>query len=326
MGTEVYVNGKLRATRAVTYTALTAGGTVPVSIGNRAFTNFPYYGDLESAAVWSQALEPIDIKRLTVGRLNQTHAAAWLRFGGDYNDSNTPPASNGTPGGSASLISAPSAPDHMGNDMAARLDGTNDYVNLGLGGSNELDIDGSDGLTIFARVYPHRTATGAIVSRDGFAGYVTGYNNYRSFNLSTFGTSGPHFRVWSGGDEFMVSAVPSGFYPDWANNWHDLVSVFRPGEALEIYIDGVLLASTPLSITSINQPLDIHGNPVAINIGRAHLTGSGGWYYAGAIESVAIWGYDLTPTEIQLLSVPEPATLGLVGAGLLALARRRRRV
>jgi len=322
---ELYINGELAGSNPTSFTSLNKPSGVNVAVGRREGGGSPGYlqGELESAALWNQALSAGEIKRLTVGPLHQTNAAAWLRFGNDYTDSNTPPASDGTKHGNVQIGSALPGSNNVGNNgLAASFDGNGDYLDLGLGGSNELDIDGSNGLTVFGRVYPN-TVGGTIVSRDGFPGYSTpNYNQYRSFNLGVFGSSGPHFRVWNGTSEFMASAAPSGFYPDWLNHWHDVVGVFRPGEGLEIYVDGHLAGSSPLGITSINTP-----SGVDIFVGDAYLTGSGGWEFNGDMESVAIWPYALTPGEILALSVPEPGTwliaVGLGAFGVILLRRRR---
>jgi len=329
VSSEVYIDGELWDSRVITDTTLVPGGTVPVAIGNRAFTNYPYHGDMESAAVWNQALDPIDIKRLTEGHLNQTHAATWIRFDGDFADSNGPPttvAAQGTTSNPVTIVANASAPQHMGNGQVARFPGFSSsnpngpYLNLGLGASNELDIDGSNGFTVFARVYPEVTGGPEIVCRDGFPGYSGNYNLQRSFAISCFGSRGPLFRVWDGMTEIQASATTSGYPTDYVNNWHDLVGIFRPGEAIEFWMDGVLMQSTPTTALTINTPAG-----VPITIGRRYGTGTSLGYFDGDIESVAFWAYDLSPAEIQRLSVPEPATLSLVAAGLLALARRRRR-
>ena len=316
--TELYIDGKLVGSKATSFTSLNNPATVDVAIGRRSGGGSPGYlgGDLESVALWNQPLRPGDVRRLTVGPLRQDNAAAWLRFGGNFDDSNGPPFSDAThvTGSSAtiSIVPAPGAPDHMGNGQAADFPGyTNSSANgplldLGLGASGELDIDGSNGFTVFTRIYPHVTGGPEIVCRDGYTG--SGSNPSRSFGITCTGSVGPIFRVWSGDEEFRALAQASGYPADWVNNWHDVVGVFRPGEAVELWLDGELVGMTTSAVlgsshsggTSIENILTINTpSGVPIYLGRRFGGGTSYGYYNGLMESVAFWAYDLTPSEIQ---------------------------
>jgi len=91
-------------------------------------------------------------------------------------------------------------------------------------------------------------------------------------------------------DRVRADSEPLSFAPD---EWFHIAGVFRPGEAVELYINGELVNSEPTTITT--QWIE---NGLSVNIGRRPQPGTP---WEGDIDEVQIYNIALTTSEIQSL-------------------------
>jgi hypothetical protein len=125
-------------------------------------------------------------------------------------------------------------------------------------------------------------------------------------------------------DRLSIFHSTSGFtisstVPVTANTWHHL-ALTRVGAtgAETLYLDGNVIGSATDLLT-----LNTNGGPMTIG----NKTSGTPRIFTGSIDEFAFYNSALTPAEVQahIAAVPEPATLGLLATGSLALLARRRR-
>ena len=179
--------------------------------------------------------------------------------------------------------------------QALDFDGSNDYVQF----DGTIDVIG--GLTVSAWVRPEQLPTG--LGRLVVSTYR--YSNLTGWYLGDTWGDTDHF-PFGVMDEAGVhrTVTYNGFFNQYLNQWVHVTGVFRPGEALELYINGQLAASSTSNIPDQITPSQ------NFKIGaRADNTTQGHW--DGQIDEVRIIPRALAATEISgLMSASLPASTG----------------
>jgi hypothetical protein len=105
------------------------------------------------------------------------------------------------------------------------------------------------------------------------------------------------------------------------NNWHHIAAEWD-GAYLRLYVDGILGEEKTTNITSLYNKDYFQDY---INIGYDAGGASPYWNFEGRIDDVRYYDYALNSSEVyQLYSIPEPATICLLGLGALSLIRRKK--
>jgi concanavalin A-like lectin/glucanase superfamily protein/PEP-CTERM motif-containing protein len=129
--------------------------------------------------------------------------------------------------------------------------------------------------------------------------------------------------TFTAGSEF-VSQSPTSTSSVNDGVWHQIVAVFNAGGSHSIYVDGA-----PMEASTASQ--GIPSNGAAFLIGGVNQSGTPNARYTGLIDEVQVYDQALNDAQIDFLFqnptqvVPEPATLALLSAGLLACVVFKRR-
>jgi len=114
----------------------------------------------------------------------------------------------------------------------------------------------------------------------------------RSWNINTENAGLPaSFQISPDGASILpVDGEP--FPPD---EWAHIAGVFRPGKAIEVYLNGQLSATNDMGVP--DEQFSANGQPALI--GARNACDNCGWL--GAIDEVVIYNRDLSADEIVLL-------------------------
>ena len=178
----------------------------------------------------------------------------------------------------------------VSSSQALNFDGSNDYVQF-----NET-IPIEEAMTVSAWVKPEQAPTG--VGRVVVSTYDhdTDPTKRRGWALGVTWGSSDHFyfRVFDQNGQYD-QAVDYGFFNEYLNEWVHVTGVFRPGQAIELYINGQLAASDTSGIPNkIGQ-----SNVFKIGL-RADNGTQGQW--DGVIDEVQIQAEALSAAEVATLA------------------------
>jgi hypothetical protein len=237
-------------------------------------------GLIDDVAIWGRALQPAEIEEIWNGGEGKSIAelvAPKLEEGlvgywpFDENLLDTAGGHHGAGRGS-DLITF--ADGRFGSGIV--LDGVDQFVEITGGAESDFDFAGqSMSVSAWFKVGSFDTNWQALVAK-GEGG------NWRTHRRSD--GSGMAFSAGPGNNDTPDSGVDVN-----DGTLHHLVAVARDGEGSELWIDGVLVATTDNTAMEDNDMRVLIGdNPDAP-----------GRFWNGLIDDVAIWGRALQPAEIE---------------------------
>ena len=178
----------------------------------------------------------------------------------------------------------------VSSSQALSFDGSNDYVQF----NETIPIEGE--MTVSAWVKPEQAPTGKGRLVASTFDHDADLTKRRGWALGRVWGSGDafYFRIYDANGQYQQANYPT-FFNEYLNEWVHVTGVFRPGQAIELYINGQLAASDTSGIpTHIGQ-----SNVFKIGL-RADNGSQGQW--DGVIDEVQIQAKALSAAEVATLA------------------------
>ncbi len=177
--------------------------------------------------------------------------------------------------------------DRFGNPDGAMSfgGGANDKIDLGTG--PDLQITGEMTLAAWVLLRDGNPNNGRVIAKAGGGGQ-------RCWSLNTEllsgGVANPATFQIARDANTNLSVLDTQSLP--TDEWVHMAGVFRPDEAIEIYVNGELRISNTTSI-----PAQQHNNSLAVLIGNRAGANNCGWY--GSIDEVRVYNEALSQAQIS---------------------------
>ncbi len=202
-----------------------------------------------------------------------SNLVAYYPFNGNANDESGN-ENNGT------LNGATLTTDRFGNsDSAYYFDGTSNYISIADNPNINIQTSESFSISFWAK---HDAPNNAIYMISKYKG-SSGEPSY-AIGTGSIGDSYSWYEFSPGGIENRGTIDLND------NNWHNITSVFKSGESVSIYVDGILDISHPVT----HAGSIINSRNLTIGCGSNIAQ-----FYKGSIDDVKIYKKALTPEEIK---------------------------
>ena len=193
---------------------------------------------------------------------------------------------------------------------ALSFDGINDYVRVLDNPAVRFTQDSS--FTLCSWINPISTVgQGVLLGKF----QTSGMDNLFTYNMDWWLESqGIGFQAAESGYSYVNLGTPGGVAP--VDTWSHIACVYD-NRNMKIYVNGELEATdiSPMRQAPTRQTM-------TLGIGAALIGSSVERYFNGSLDDIRIYNRALTGEEIK--SIPEPATIALLGLGIMALRRKRK--
>jgi hypothetical protein len=184
-----------------------------------------------------------------------------------------------------------------GANFALRFDGVNDFASV-LDNSllSPQIFNGEMTISMWVNVDP---GTSGVVLAKG--------TSYQGWEYGVFVGTGAGLQLWTPGGDNEEDVVAANTIT--AGSWHNVITTYKKGESLKIYVDGLLANEK----TASANPYISQGSG-RLCFGKEDHT-SHPWNFSGAIDEVQIWNFAKTGAEIlsSYNQLPNGNETGLVG-------------
>lgn len=198
-----------------------------------------------------------------------------------------------------------------GGNRAIQFDGVDDQAQINYpqyGGMSGMQNNGA--VSFWYNIPTGSLQNGPIVTMTHSGG-----SNYEDYDMYIWSESGSLRAGTANGNPGQYAFINGTMN---VNSWTHVVFTWEPG-AEQLYVNGTQVASSSTQSPVMNSAF------LDFNILFGNAYGLGG-KYKGLMDEISLYDNHLSQADVTTLyNIPEPASLGLIGLGVTALAGRARR-